>query len=91
MVVQFDNLFGGKTPQLSEVVHNFVNKEPKQFIQDFKPEIIKQASPLVIPEGKQRDCPSRLKLQKFISCIHITYLYCRIIFTKSWSYFLSRR
>ena len=44
MIAQFDNLFGGKTPQLSEVVHNFVNKEPKQFIEDFKPEIIKQAS-----------------------------------------------
>jgi hypothetical protein len=47
MTVQFDNLFGGKTPQLSEVVHNFVNKEPKQFVQDFKPEILKQVSGLL--------------------------------------------
>lgn len=47
MIAQFDNLFGGKTPQLSEVVHNFVNKEPKQFIEDFKPEIIKQVSGLL--------------------------------------------
>jgi hypothetical protein len=44
MIAQFDNLFGGKTPQLSEVVHNFVNKEPKQFLEDFKPEIIKQVN-----------------------------------------------
>jgi hypothetical protein len=42
MTVAFDNLFGGKTPQLSTLVHEFVNKEPKKFLEDFKPEILKQ-------------------------------------------------
>jgi hypothetical protein len=47
MVVAFDNLFDGKTPHLSTLVHEFVNKEPKKFLEDFKPEILKQVSGLL--------------------------------------------
>jgi len=47
MTIKFDNLFDGKTPQLSDLIHNFVNDDPQTFFNDFRPEIEKQVSVLL--------------------------------------------
>jgi hypothetical protein len=47
MTVAFDNLLEGKKPHISQLVHSFVNQEPKLFVQDFQPEIRKRLSGLL--------------------------------------------
>jgi hypothetical protein len=47
MTVAFDNLLEGKKPHISQLVHSFVNQEPKLFVADFQPEIRKRVSGLL--------------------------------------------
>jgi hypothetical protein len=47
MTVAFDNLLEGKKPHISQLVHSFVNQEPKLFVADFQPEIRKRLSGLL--------------------------------------------
>jgi hypothetical protein len=48
MTVAFDNLLEGRgKPHIAQLVHSFVNQEPKLFVQDFQPEIRKQVSGLL--------------------------------------------
>jgi hypothetical protein len=45
MTVAFDNLLEGRgKPHIAQLVHSFVNQEPKLFVQDFQPEIRKRVS-----------------------------------------------
>ncbi|XP_023345378.1 uncharacterized protein LOC111714488 [Eurytemora carolleeae] len=37
MKVNMENLFGGKAPNLAEVVHTVINRSPDLFLEDFKP------------------------------------------------------
>ncbi len=40
--VNFENLFGGKTPEFAKVIHQFVNNDSKAFTKDFGPQITQQ-------------------------------------------------
>ena len=44
LTVNFENLFGGKTPQFAEVIHQFVNNDSKAFAKDFGPQITQQVN-----------------------------------------------
>merc|ERR1711962_798457 len=45
--VDMENLFGGSSPRLADLVLRVVNKDSQKFIQDFQPEIRKQVSKLI--------------------------------------------
>jgi hypothetical protein len=48
MTVAFDNLLEGRgKPHIAQLLHSFVNQEPKLFVQDFQPEIRKRVSGLL--------------------------------------------
>jgi len=48
MTVAFDNLLEGRgKPHIAQLVHSFVNQEPKLFVADFQPEIRKRLSGLL--------------------------------------------
>jgi hypothetical protein len=48
MTVAFDNLLEGRgKPHIAQLVHSFVNQEPKLFVEDFQPEIRKRLSGLL--------------------------------------------
>jgi hypothetical protein len=48
MTVAFDNLLEGRgKPHIAQLLHSFVNQEPKLFVEDFQPEIRKRVSGLL--------------------------------------------